>query len=92
MTATVVGSDAQSAPSSLNVSVTCGVKDNRVSTQVTGTRGGRPAASGTSSGPPAAGVMVRFRVPAVVHQACTVARTVITATGTVHPTAVLDIN
>jgi hypothetical protein len=92
VTATLVGPSDQSAPSSLQVSVTCGVKDIRVSTIVTGVPVRAPGSPPSRGLPVTAAMPVQFTVPTVTHQACTVARTVDSPTGTVHPGATLDVN
>jgi hypothetical protein len=92
VTATLIGPSNDPAPSSLQVSVTCGVKDTRVSNIVIGVPV-RPVGTPSDGDPPVlADMPVRFTVPTVAHQACTVARTVDSPTGAFHPGATLDVN
>lgn len=92
VTATLVGPSDHSAPSPLQVSVTCGVKDNRVSTIVNGVPVQAPGSPPSRGSPVAADMPVQFTVPTVAHQACTVTRTVDSPTSVVHPGATLDVN
>jgi hypothetical protein len=92
VTATLVGPSDHSAPSSLQVSVTCGVKDTRVSTIVIGVPVRAPGSPLSGGSPVSADMPVQFTVPTVAHQACVVTRTINSSTGDVHPGATLDVN